>query len=283
MKNICIIIHVKYIHIKEVASMSSNNSYWEKQSKTFDESANYYDKYRPSYPKELIDDLIEKSGITMDSKILEIGAGSGKATELFVNRGFNMTCIEPGENLVKEGERKFHHTNKVKYYNTRFEDWNEISQNFDLVISAQAFHWVPKPLGYEKCANSLKNNKKMGLFWNYYISNEEQVDKDLEELISKYPIMYIASKDDIKRRIYCTVEEIKISGYFKEPLVLKYLWKQNYTKEEYIGFIRTGNGYLSLNSEERLIVENKVGGILDKNGGCIERPYLCVCYLAEKI
>jgi SAM-dependent methyltransferase len=259
----------------------SDKDFWKKQSKTFNEAAKYYDKYRPSYPLELINDLIEKAQLTNKSRILEIGAGSGKATELFVDKGLEMTCIEPGKDLVLEGKRKFKEKN-VRYYNCRFEEWEEKLGYYDFVISAQAFHWIPQPIGYRKCSNSLKDNKKIGLFWNYYTSNEGQVDKELKQLIDQYPIMYIASRDNIKDRINNTVSEIQRSGYFKKPLVLKYPWTQKYNIEEYIGFIKTGNGYLSLGTKEREIVEGRVKEIIDKNGGTIVRPYTCICYLADK-
>ncbi|MCT4598276.1 MAG: hypothetical protein N4A50_10415 [Vallitalea sp.] len=45
---------------------------------------------------------------------------------------------------------------------------------------------------------------------------------------------------------------------------------------------KTGNGYLSLETKERKIVEERVKEIVAKNGGTIVRPYTCVCYLADK-
>jgi len=37
-----------------------NDTFWEKESEMFNKAADYYDKYRPSYPKEIIDTLIFK-------------------------------------------------------------------------------------------------------------------------------------------------------------------------------------------------------------------------------
>ncbi len=259
-----------------------SNTFWKEQSEKFDEAARYYDQYRPSYPKALINAIIDKSDLSAGANILEIGAGSGKATELFVPHGFNMTCIEPGENLVKEGHRKFKESGNVEFCNTRFEEWKDRPDYFDLAISAQAFHWVQKPLAYEKCSMNLKKGKNIALFWNYYLSNEEPIDQELCELIAEYPIMYIASEDSIIERIEGMIEEIQNSGFFHEPTVLKYPWIQRYTEEEYIGFIKTSNGYLSLNEEDREIVKNRVRELIKKNGGYIDRPYLSVGYLAER-
>lgn len=257
------------------------SDYWKEQSKQFDKAAGYYDRYRPSYPDKLIDDLIEKVPLTKESRILEIGAGSGKATELFVNRGFGVTCIEPGEELVKAGIKKFYGKD-VEYYNCRFEEWEEKPGYFDFVMSAQAFHWIPQPIGYQKCANSLKKNKKLALFWNYYTSNDGQADEELKDLIAQYPIMYIDTMESIKEKIKNTVNEIANSMLFNEPAVMVYPWEQEYSTDEYLGFIRTGNGYLSLDNQKRLFIEEKVREIVGRNGGTIVRPYTCVCYLAEK-
>ena len=59
---------------------------WVKESEMFDKAADYYDKYRPSYPREIIDTLIAETQIKENSKLLEIGAGSGKATELLAGK-----------------------------------------------------------------------------------------------------------------------------------------------------------------------------------------------------
>ena len=54
-----------------------------KESEMFNQAAEYYDKYRPGYPEEIIDSLISVTGISNGSELLEIGCGSGKATEQF--------------------------------------------------------------------------------------------------------------------------------------------------------------------------------------------------------
>lgn len=51
---------------------------------TFDEDEVNYDKYRPSYPTELIWDIIRYANLTSSDKILEIGTGTGQATLPFL-------------------------------------------------------------------------------------------------------------------------------------------------------------------------------------------------------
>jgi SAM-dependent methyltransferase len=259
--------------------MEKDEKYWREQSKTFDAAADYYDRFRPSYPAELIDCIINKTGINSNSKILEIGAGSGKATELFVNKGFNMLCVEPGENLVEAGIRKFSYTDKVKYCTCRFEDWKETPDNFDAAISAQAFHWVPKPIGFQKCFSALKKNGHIALFWNLYVTDNSPIDIELENT----GMFLLQTKEACEERIKSHVEEIRASNCFKEAETFRFPWSQQYTAEEYLGFLKTSNYYLSASEEEKKAAEAKVTEIINRNGGSITRPYLCVLFLAQKL
>lgn len=258
--------------------MESDNNFWKNQSEQFDLASDYYDKYRPSYPAELINCIICKSGVETNSKILEIGAGSGKATELFYNKGFDIYCIEPGENLVTVALEKFGDEGRVKYCTCRFEDWTEEKECFDLAFSAQAFHWVPKPIGFEKCANALKADGFIALFWNLYLTYNEPIDNELEET----GMFLLQSEESCEKRIESHIEEIKSSGYFKDPIVYKFPWTQRYKAEEYIGFMKTGNAYLGANEKDRQEAEDKVRTIINKYGGFITRKYLCVLFIAQK-
>ena len=60
----------------------------------FDEIAELYDRARPGYPEALVDDVVALSGIAPGGRILEIGSGTGKATEAFARRGFRIVCLE---------------------------------------------------------------------------------------------------------------------------------------------------------------------------------------------
>jgi hypothetical protein len=48
----------------------------------FGEGADLYDRHRPSYPAALVDDLLARAGLEHGGRAIEVGAGTGKATEL---------------------------------------------------------------------------------------------------------------------------------------------------------------------------------------------------------
>jgi SAM-dependent methyltransferase len=74
---------------------------------TFNRSADVYDRIRPGYPDTLVDDVIRLSGIPDQGHILEIGCGTGKATEPFALRGYWMDCLDIGRDLAAVAATKF--------------------------------------------------------------------------------------------------------------------------------------------------------------------------------
>jgi len=48
------------------------------ESEIFNQMADYYGKYRPDYPDEVITAIIEKANLSAGSKLLEIGSEVGK-------------------------------------------------------------------------------------------------------------------------------------------------------------------------------------------------------------
>lgn len=59
--------------------------------------AGTYEEIRPSYPEKLIQDVISKTDLKLNDRLLEIGAGTGKATIQFADKGFRVQAIELGD------------------------------------------------------------------------------------------------------------------------------------------------------------------------------------------
>jgi SAM-dependent methyltransferase len=254
---------------------------WEEESRRFNEAADYYDVYRPGYPSEVVSLLEEKVRLRAASKILEVGAGSGKASELFLNRGYELLCIEPGPQLAELGLRK-HEGKRVEFVVTRYEEWNEPEGYFDLIFSAQAFHWVPKPIGYEKSATALKADGQLALFWNMYLYDKDTVYVELMDFCKVNYLVPFQNHNEIEHRILEINSEISDSGYFRNPTVYQFPWTKSYNTEEFVGFLRTGNGFLSLSQFEQERVVNEVTTILTKHDNQIEVKYLTTLFLTNK-
>src|SRR3954453_4773932 len=72
----------------------------ERLGTTFDSAAELYQDARPDYPEVLFDRLLQLSEMRPGDRVLEVGAGPGKATLPLLRRGLRVTAIEPGAALA---------------------------------------------------------------------------------------------------------------------------------------------------------------------------------------
>ncbi|MFA6272169.1 MAG: class I SAM-dependent methyltransferase [Patescibacteria group bacterium] len=135
-----------------------------KLGNSFNSVSKSYDRYRPDYPQKLIDDIILYSGIQESSNILEIGTGSGLASEYFLSKGFKLTMLDISKKLIIIAKNKFKKYKDTKYIINSFEKTRLPSKNFDLIFSAQAFHWLDQELSFKKPINYLE---RVGL-WRFF-------------------------------------------------------------------------------------------------------------------
>ena len=56
---------------------------WKARSQSFNSVADNYDLYRLGYPIALVERILAVSAFPVDGRILEVGCGTGKATEMF--------------------------------------------------------------------------------------------------------------------------------------------------------------------------------------------------------
>ncbi|WP_167958235.1 class I SAM-dependent methyltransferase [Anaerosporobacter faecicola] len=162
--------------------------------------AEIYEEIRPSYPQELIQDIINSTYLSYCDRILEIGAGTGKATTLFAERGYGVHAIEIGEDMAEILRKKCSPYQLVTVEVCSFEDWiNSEKEEYHLIYSAQAFHWIKKEIKYKKCYDLLEKAGYLVLFWYAPTNNKSFERLKLDEQINKIVDQYIKKSEGNKR------------------------------------------------------------------------------------
>jgi ubiquinone/menaquinone biosynthesis C-methylase UbiE len=121
----------------------------------FDEIAAEYDRHRPAYPDELIDQACRVAGIGRGDPVLEVGCGSGQLTRSLAGRGPRVTAVEPGTNLMSLARQNLEGAGEVGFVNARFEDAQLPRARFRAVFSASALHWVDPEVSWQRAADVL--------------------------------------------------------------------------------------------------------------------------------
>src|SRR3989344_4064820 len=206
----------------------------------FGEIAELYEKSRPDYPKELFKDLIKISSIKKDSKILDVGCGSGKATIQFANLGYNLIGLDISRELIKIAKRNS--TKNVKYVIGSFEKTKLPKNYFDLIISAQAFHWLNPEIAYFKSYNILRSKGYLIIFWNFQKYNNKPFLKSIRNLFKKECPNFPTSKPHSIRKYKL---KLKSAG-FKAIKRKQYNRNIKYKKTDYLRFLESHSWVNSL-------------------------------------
>jgi SAM-dependent methyltransferase len=252
---------------------------------TFNQSARDYDAVRPGYPEQLIEDIVALSAIPASGRILEIGCGTGQATQLFARRGYAIRCLDIGADLVAIARENFQPYPNVDFEVAAFEDWEAQDAEFDLVMAATAWHWVPPEIGYLKAARILRPAGAIAIFANHhpkpYTGFFEANQPIYSSIVPEWEQPDTRPAPD--ERGQTTAAWLERTGLFGQIVERRYSWSKDYTREEYIQLLNTYSDHLSLEPERRARLYAALGDLIDtKFSGIVTRPYLSTLHLARK-
>lgn len=249
------------------------------RAQSFNQIAELYDTARPSYPPKLIKDVVKLTQLSATSQILEIGTGTGKATLPFAQRGYTIRGLEPGDNLAIAAAQNLQTYPNVTIETTTFENWPIQPNTCDLVMSAQAFHWVDPEVGYFKVAQALKPEGKIALIWNIATKPDSAIAQDLDQIYTTYAHWRTKSFDEQQQ---ARERELSDSPYFSKPTVKRYSWSLRYTTEQYLDLVRTQSDYLIQPKGKQQALLSAIASLIENNGGSLLRPYVSLLLLAQK-
>jgi len=123
----------------------------------------HYRRGRPSYPDDALRYLVEELGIHDGRDILELGAGTGKFTELIALSGARVTATEPVAAMREALERN---CSTVTVLDGTAEAIPLADASADAVVAAQSFHWFDGQRALPEIHRVLREGGSLGLIWN---------------------------------------------------------------------------------------------------------------------
>jgi cyclopropane fatty-acyl-phospholipid synthase-like methyltransferase len=171
-----------------------------------------YDEIRPSYPEKLIRDIISRTGLKLGDRLLEIGAGTGMATVQFAEKGFAIHAVELGRDMAEVFRDKCSKYPAVSMDVASFEDWEYSGrQKYDVIYSAQAFHWLDINIKYKKCYELLNDGGYLVLFWYSPCDDKSdaaaEIEQKVDEIVGRYAAGYSADRGQPERRAHSGVSD----------------------------------------------------------------------------
>lgn len=167
-------------------------------TKKFNGRAIFYTVSRPSYAKELVDYMYRNYEITESSIIADIGSGTGKFAKQLLERGGQIYCVEPNEDMRRVAENELNEYENFHSIRGNAEN-TTLSGNFaDFITVAQAFHWFDAIKFKQECLRIVKKEGKVILIWNIR-DGFDSLNQELSQIYSDYCLDFKGFSGGIKK------------------------------------------------------------------------------------
>ena len=147
----------------------------------FDRVVGQYARTRPGYPEESLDWLAARAGLTSGSRVLDLGAGTGKLTVALAARGYEVVAVEPLPGMRAQLE---HDMPEVSASSQEAPSRSRSpTARCDAVCVAQAFHWFEPHAALSEIARVLAPDGSFVLVWNLW-DIEDPAQAALDRIVS---------------------------------------------------------------------------------------------------
>ncbi len=165
-------------------------------TRRFSSRVDNYVRFRPGYPKEILALLKSECGMTNHSVIADIGSGTGKLTELFLENGNPVFGVEPNREMREAGELFLKSFANFTSIDATAEETSLPKASVDFIVAGQAFHWFDRAKCRKEFARILKPGGWVALIWNDRKTEATPFLHEYEKLLQTYATDY--SKVDHK-------------------------------------------------------------------------------------
>ena len=134
----------------------------EQAAKGFAAQADAYERGRPEHSSESVELLARELGFGPGSRVVDLGAGTGKLTSQLVGTGADVVAVEPIPEMRGHLEAALP---QVEALSGTAEDLPLANHSVDAVLAAQAFHWFDALRALSEIRRVLKPGGGLGLIW----------------------------------------------------------------------------------------------------------------------
>jgi SAM-dependent methyltransferase len=228
---------------------------------SFGAVAEAYERFRPGYPVALFDLVVTYADRPVRTA-LEIGAGTGKATRLFAQRGVTVTATEPDGAMLAELRR--HVPVSVTTVQAAFEDLR-LGESYGLVYAAAALHWTNSAGRWSRMAALLQPG---GVFASFG-GPVRLADPAVEEAVRAARAPFLES-DEVPspdgtppgHEMQWPGTELQRSEWFADVQQSVIERRLTMSAHDYVGHLSTISAYLELPDSEQEQVYSRIMQVL---------------------
>jgi len=194
----------------------------------FSKQADIYAKYRPHYPRELFDFILQQ--IEKKQNAWDCATGNGQSAKVLATYFENVFATDISQKQIDKAIR----TENIHYSIQPAEKTNFSENTFDLITVAQALHWFATDKFYRE-ASRVARPGSLFAAWSYSLLNiNPLIDRHIRAFYTKV----IGPYWDAERK-YVDEEYKTILFPFPEITAPKFNMEYYWTIEELEGYLNT--------------------------------------------
>jgi SAM-dependent methyltransferase len=243
-----------------------------------------YDEARPDYPEAVFEVLERRCGLRPGTRVLEIGAGTGKATRRLLERRARVVAIEPDDALAA------YLASHVVEVEVRIEPFEEIrlgERRFDLAVAATSFHWIEPSVGLPKVFGLLRPGGWWAMWWNVFGDEDGrtpfmQATHHLFEPLAQSPSSGLDGRPSFALDAEQRLVDLEAAGFADAERELVD-WRLTLDTARLRRLYATYSPIASLDEAQRTALLDEVVRIASEQfGGTVEHPARTVLYTARR-
>jgi ubiquinone/menaquinone biosynthesis C-methylase UbiE len=233
-------------------------------AKSFEGIGEEYDRFRPGFPDAAADVILPGRA----RAVLDLGAGTGKFTELLIARADRVLAVEPSAAMLDVLRGKLP---AVEAHVAGAERIPLADGSVDAVTVAQAFHWFDRDAACAEIRRVLVPGGTLGLLWNHSDPNctwDRACHRVAHPAVSAEADSTTASAaDELPGFVFGHRAEIP--------------WSEPITRHDYIARWLTVSSFLAADEETRSGMVAELDRILDADPQTADRDEFTLPMVTE--
>jgi SAM-dependent methyltransferase len=149
-----------------------------------------YARYRPGYPREVLDVLHKWCKLQRHHVVADVGSGTGLLSKLFLDHGNRVFGVEPNPEMRSAGEEFLQAYNGFTSIAGSAEATTLPSDSMDFVAAGQAFHWFDPSPARNEFQRILKPEGRVIIIWNERLLDDTAFLREYESLLCRFGTDY---------------------------------------------------------------------------------------------